>query len=81
MLRKREIKIALLTVASTLCSIKLLLLQLFWAVYKERVSFFWVHAENKQIALDPLHNLRDLFVPHSHSFPWPMNPEKKTLIP
>ena len=33
MLRKREIKIALLNVTSTLCSIKLLLLQLFWAVY------------------------------------------------
>ena len=52
--------------------------------YKEWVSFFWVHGEwivarNKQIGREPLRGSRDLFVPCYDSFP--MNPEKKTLIP
>ena len=52
--------------------------------YKEWVSFFWVHGEwivarNKQIGREPLRGSRDLFVPRYDSFP--MNPEKKTLIP
>ena len=51
---------------------------------KEWVSFFWVHGEwivarNKQIEREPLRGSRDLFVPRYDSFP--MNPEKKTLIP
>ena len=46
--------------------------------------FFWVHGElivarNKQIDREPLRGSRDLFVPRYDSFP--MNPEKKTLIP
>ena len=46
--------------------------------------FFWVHGEwivarNKQITREPLRGSRDLFVPRYDSFP--MNPEKKTLIP
>ena len=46
--------------------------------------FFWVHGEwivarNKQIGQEPLRGSRDLFVPRYNSFP--MNPEKKTLIP
>ena len=46
--------------------------------------FFWVHGEwivarNKQIVREPLRGSRDLFVPRYDSFP--MNPEKKTLIP
>ena len=46
--------------------------------------FFWVHgkwivARNKQIVREPLRGSRDLFVPRYDSFP--MNPEKKTLIP
>ena len=52
--------------------------------YKEWVSFFWVHGEwivarNKQIGRELLRGSRDLFVPRYDSFP--MNPEKKTLIP
>ena len=52
--------------------------------YKEWVSFFWVHGEwivarNKQIGREPLRGSRDLLVPRYDSFP--MNPEKKTLIP
>ena len=52
--------------------------------YKEWASFFWVHGEwivarNKQIGREPLRGSRDLFVPRYDSFP--MNPEKKTLIP
>ena len=48
------------------------------------VLFFWVHgewivAQDKQIAQEPLRSPRDLFVPRYDSFP--MNPEKKTLIP
>ena len=46
--------------------------------------FFWVHgvwivARNKQITREPLRGSRDLFVPRYDSYP--MNPEKKTLIP
>ena len=46
--------------------------------------FVWVHGEwivarNKQIVREPLRGSRDLFVPRYDSFP--MNPEKKTLIP
>ena len=46
--------------------------------------FFWVHGEwivarNKQITREPLRGSRDLFVPRYDSYP--MNPEKKTLIP
>ena len=46
--------------------------------------FFWVHGEwivarSKQIVREPLRGSRDLFVPRYDSFP--MNPEKKTLIP
>ena len=52
--------------------------------YKGWVSFFWVHGEwivarNKQIGREPLRGSHDLFVPRYNSFP--MNPEKKTLIP
>ena len=36
-------------------------------------------ARNKQIGREPLRGSRDLFVPRYDSFP--MNPEKKTLIP
>ena len=36
-------------------------------------------AQNKRIAHEPLHGSRDLFVMRYYSFP--MNPEKKTLIP
>ena len=39
----------------------------------------WIGARNKQIVQEPLRGSRDLFVPRSDSFP--MNPEKKTLIP
>ena len=46
--------------------------------------FVWVHGEwivvrNKQIVREPLRCSRNLFVPRYDSFP--MNPEKKTLIP
>ena len=46
--------------------------------------FVWVHGEwivarNKQIVREPLRGSRDLFVPRYDSFP--MNPDKKTLIP
>ena len=51
---------------------------------KEWVSFFWVHGEwivprDKQIAWTAKQFLDDFFVPCYDSFP--MNPEKKTLIP
>ena len=51
---------------------------------KEWVSFFWVHGEwivarDKQIAWTAKRFSVDLFVPRYDSFP--MNPEKKTLIP
>ena len=51
---------------------------------KEWVSFFWVHGEwivvrDKQIAWTAKRFSGDLFVPRYDSFP--MNPEKKTLIP
>ena len=51
---------------------------------KEWVSFFWVHGEwivarDKQIAWTTKRFSADLFVPRYDSFP--MNPEKKTLIP
>ena len=39
----------------------------------------WIVARNKQIARELLHGSRDLFVPRYDSYP--MNPEKKTLIP
>ena len=39
----------------------------------------WIVARNKQIERDSLRGSRDLFVPRYDSFP--MNPEKKTLIP
>ena len=46
--------------------------------------FVWIHGEwivarNKQIVREPLRGSRDLFVPRYDSFP--MNPDKKTLIP
>ena len=46
--------------------------------------FIWIHGEwivarNKQITREPLRGSRDLFVPRYDSYP--MNPEKKTLIP
>ena len=46
--------------------------------------FFWVHGEwfgacDKLIAWNAKRFLGDLFVPLSDSFP--MNPEKKTIIP
>ena len=51
---------------------------------KEWVTFFWVHgvwivARYKQIAWTAKRFSGDLFVPRYDSFP--MNPEKKTLIP
>ena len=53
-------------------------------LFKEWVSFFWVHGEwivarDKQIAWTARRFSADLFVPRYDSFP--MNPEKKTLIP
>ena len=53
-------------------------------LFKEWVSFFWVHGEwigarDKQIAWTEKWFSDDLFVPHSDSFP--MNPEKNSLIP
>ena len=53
-------------------------------VFKEWVSFFWVHGEwirarDKQIAWTAERFSDDLFVPRSDSFP--MDPENKTLIP
>ena len=46
--------------------------------------FFWVNVEwigtqNRQKSLEPLRGSHDLFVPRSDVFP--MDPEKKTLIP
>ena len=54
------------------------------AQLRNECLFFWVHGEwivarNKQIGREPLRGSRDLFVPCYDSFP--MNPEKKTLIP
>ena len=51
---------------------------LYFSLIKERVSFRFdgesIGVRDKQIVCSG-----DLFAPHSHSFP--LNPEKKTLIP